>query len=179
MKPTLPWASRLVGGDRGDKCGGGLKVGGLMLRVDVQRDDAEVVRGSDLDDVRVAHGGVVLGHEGAEGVAQLLEQLGVTLEHRLAEEDVVVAGGGGAAGLVRGRGGSAMGREAEGEGAHPSSDWYTLERSYARSPCSVSVLPSSPLMSRRYTLPSTVSSAFEKTGSPWITAAATQRRSEA
>ena len=41
-------------------------------------------------DVGHPHGGVVLGDEAAEGVAELLEQLTVALEQRLREQDVVV-----------------------------------------------------------------------------------------
>ena len=62
-----------------------------MVAVDVERHDAKVVRRGDLDDVREAHLGVVRAHKGAEGVAQLLEQLGVALVQRLAEDDIVIA----------------------------------------------------------------------------------------
>ena len=63
----------------------------LVLLVDVERHDAKIVRGGDLDDVREAHLGVVLAHERAERVAQLLEQLGVALVQRLTEDNIVVA----------------------------------------------------------------------------------------
>mmetsp|Transcript_46312 Transcript_46312/g.106168 ORF Transcript_46312/g.106168 Transcript_46312/m.106168 type:complete len:501 (-) Transcript_46312:305-1807(-) len=62
-----------------------------MLWVLMQRDDAEVVRRSELDHVAHEHLWVVLGDERAEGVPQLLEQLCIALEQRLVEDDIIVA----------------------------------------------------------------------------------------
>ena len=57
-----------------------------MLLVLVEGHDAEVVRGGELDDVGEGDADVLLGDEGAEGLAQLLEDLGVALEQRDAWE---------------------------------------------------------------------------------------------
>ena len=53
-----------------------------MLLVLVEGHDAEVVRGGELDDVGEGDADVLLGDEGAEGLAQLLEDLRVALEQR-------------------------------------------------------------------------------------------------
>ena len=57
-----------------------------MLLVLVEGHDAEVVRGGELDDVGEGDADVLLGDEGAEGLAQLLEDLRVALEQRDAWE---------------------------------------------------------------------------------------------
>ena len=77
--------------DRREEGGAGLQVRELVLLVLVERHDAEVVLRGEPRDVGHPHGGVVLGDEAAEGVAELLEQLTVALEQRLREKDVVVA----------------------------------------------------------------------------------------
>ena len=61
--------------DRREEGGTGLQVRELVLLVLVERHDAEVVLRGEPRDVGHPHGGVVLGDEAAEGVAELLEQL--------------------------------------------------------------------------------------------------------
>ena len=75
-------AASLVLGDRAEQRGGSLQVGAPVLLVLVEGHDAEVVRGGELDDVGEGDADVLLGDEGAEGLAQLLEDLGVALEQR-------------------------------------------------------------------------------------------------